>query len=127
MRHAPDNRRMPKARCTQEAIQTAVELKKRGVMDKDIAAALLVRPDTFSKWINHPVSDNQRQLSQELKRVETDYKASLLTIIYNAGVNGQWQAAAWMLERKYPEEYARRERSTIDAKVQQVPQVVDDL
>lgn len=118
---------MPKARCTQEAIQTAVELKKRGVMDKDIAAALLVRPDTFSKWINHPVSDNQRQLSQELKRVETDYKASLLTIIYNAGVNGQWQAAAWMLERKYPEEYARRERSTIDAKVQQVPQVVDDL
>ena len=118
---------MAKARCTKEAIEKAVELKKRGALDKDIAAALLVRPDTFSKWINHPKSDMQRQLGQALKRVEADYKASLLTIIYNAGVNGQWQAAAWILERKYPDEYARRERSTVEAKVEQVPQVVDDL
>lgn len=118
---------MPKARCTTEAIQTAVELKKRGAADKDIAAALLVRPETFSRWINHPVTDNQRQLSQELQKVEAAYKASLLTGIYNAGVNGSWQAFAWILERKYPDEYARRERSTVEANVEQVPQVVDDL
>lgn len=107
---------MPRARCTREAVERAVELKKRGALDKDIAAALLVRPDTFSKWINHPKSENQLQLSQALKRVEADYKASLLTIIYNAGVNGSWQAAAWILERKYPHEYARQERPRIEEK-----------
>lgn len=105
----------------------AVSLKKRGAADKDIAAALLVRPETFSRWINHPVSDNQRQLSQELQKCEAAYKASLLTGIYNAGVNGSWQAFAWILERKYPQEYARQERIKADTYAADVPQVVDDI
>ena len=107
---------MPRIKCTKEAIETAVKLKKSGALDKDIAAALLVRPDTFSKWINHPKSDNQRQLSQALKKVEADYKASLLTIIYNNAVSKDWKAAAWLLERKYPQEYARQERPRIEEK-----------
>ena len=106
-------------KCTQEAIETAVSLKKRGALDKDIAAAVGVRPDTFSKWINHPRSENQRQLSQALKTVEADYKASLLTIIYNSAVSKDWKAAAWLLERKYPHEYARQERPRIEEKQQE--------
>lgn len=102
-------------------------MKKRGAADKDIAARISVHPGTLSRWINHPSTENQRELGEALKKCEADYKASLLTIIYNAGVNGSWQAAAWILERKYPDEYARRERSTVEAKVEQVPQVVDDL
>lgn len=103
-------------KCTQEAIETAVRLKKSGALDKDIAAALCVRPDTFSKWINHPKSENQRQLSQALKTVEAEYKSSLLTIIYNSAVKKDWKAAAWLLERKYPKEYARQERPRIEEK-----------
>ena len=110
---------MSKEKCTKEAIEVAVKLKKRGALDKDIAAALLVRPDTFSKWINHPKSDNQRQLSQALKTVEAEYKASLLTIIYNNAVSRDWKAAAWLLERKYPQEYARQERPRIEEKPQE--------
>lgn len=107
---------MSKEKCTKEAIETAVKLKKSGALDKDIAAALLVRPDTFSKWINHPKSENQRQLSQALKTVEAEYKSSLLTIIYNSAVKKDWKAAAWLLERKYPREYARQERPRIEEK-----------
>lgn len=118
---------MPRAKCTQEAIERAVELKKRGVLDKDIAAALTVRPDTFSKWINHPKSENQLQLSQALKKVEADYKSNLLAMIYNAGAEGTWQAAAWILERKYPEEFGRKDRVQAEAKVEQVPVIVDDV
>lgn len=101
---------MPRPRCTQEAIATAVKLKKAGVNNKDIAAALCINERTFYKWLNEPKSDMQRQLGQELKKVEADYKASLLTIIYNAAVNKDWKAAAWTLERKYPQEFARMVR-----------------
>ena len=110
---------VPKPRCTKEAIKTAVELKRRGANDKDIAAALLVRPETFSRWINHPQSDNQSQLSQALQKVEAEYKANILAGIYNAGAKGQWQAFAWILERKYPQEYARQERPRIEEKQQE--------
>ena len=118
---------MPRARCTYEAVETAIDLKRRGAKDKDIAAALLVRPETFSRWINDPQTDNQRQLSQGLKKVEAEYKASLLDGIRKAGESGQWQAYAWLLERKYPDEYSRRERIRADANVAQVPQIVDDV
>lgn len=115
---------MPKPRLTKEDVAKAAEMKRSGCLDKDIAAYIGVRPETFSRWINNPKSENQNQLAQALKRVETEYKANLLKIIYNAGVGGTWQAAAWLLERKYPHEYARQDRIKADAKVEQAPCVL---
>lgn len=101
---------MPKPKCTKEAIERAVKLKKAGVNNRDIAAALCINEATFYRWLNKPKSDMQRKLGEALKKVEADYKASLLTIIYNAAVNKDWKAAAWTLERKYPQEFARMVR-----------------
>lgn len=112
---------MPRPKLTKQHIAEAVKMKKTGVNDKDIAAYIGVRADTFSKWINHPKTENQHQLSQALKKCESDYKASLLTIIYNNAVNKNWQAAAWLLERKYPQEFARQERVKAEAKVEAAP------
>lgn len=112
---------MPRKRLSKEDIAKATEMKKSGCLDKDIAAYMGVRPETFSRWINNPKSDNQNQLAQALKRVETEYKANLLKIIYNAGVCGTWQAAAWLLERKYPHEYARQDRVKPDTNVDKAP------
>lgn len=74
--------------------------------------------ETFSRWVNHPKTDNQRQLAQSLKKAESDRKASLLTIIYNTAVRdpSKWQAAAWLLERQYPDEFGQRQRQTVEAK-----------
>lgn len=101
---------MGKPRCTQEAIADAVRLKKAGVNNRDIAAALGIHERTFYKWVNDPKTENQRQLGQALKKCEADYKASLLTLIHNSAVKRDWKAAAWLLERKYPQEYARQVR-----------------
>lgn len=84
-------------------------MKKAGVWHKDIAAYIGVSEETFSRWINHPKTANQRQLSQALKKAESERKASLLTMIYNAATSPRtWQAAAWLLERQYPDEFAKR-------------------
>ena len=93
-----------------EDIPVCVKLKKRGLNDKDIAAYLGVRRETFSQWRNHPRTENQTNLSNALKSAEADAKAAMLTAIQKAAVEPKtWQAAAWWLERKYPEEFARPE------------------
>lgn len=99
---------MSKHKCTPELIRKAVELKKKGALDKDIAACVGVNPCTFSRWLNGPKTENQRQLAQELKKAEGEYYSALEQIIFRAGLEGSWQAAAWILERKRPEVYAKR-------------------
>lgn len=99
---------MPRAKCTSEVIERAVNLKKMGALDKDIAAACGVLPQTFSTWINHPKSKNQAELSEALKKCEAEYYAQLEGIIMRAALSKDWKAAAWLLERKRPAQYAKR-------------------
>lgn len=120
---------MPRPKCTQESIEIAVRLKKNGALDKDIAARLGVRPDTFSTWINHPKTENQAKLAQALKKHEAEYYASLEAIIMKAAVDKDWKAAAWLLERKRPQQYARRTGlvEEKESNAPTVPQIVDDV
>ena len=103
---------MAKHKLTSEYVKRAIQLKKGGANHKDIAAALGVCPQTFSRWINQPKTDNQRELCEGLKKAEADYKNALLAIIAKSAETRDWKAAAWLLERKYPEEYSRVDRVT---------------
>ena len=101
---------MAKEKLHKDDIPVCVKMKKRGLNDKDIAAYLGVRRETFSQWVNHPRTENQINLSNALKKAEADAKAAMLTAIQKAAMEPKtWQAAAWWLERKYPEEFARPE------------------
>lgn len=101
---------MSKEKLHKEDIPVCVKLKKRGLNDKDIAAYIGVSAKTFSLWRNHPATENQRKLSKAIKSAEADAKAAMLTAIQKAAMEPKtWQAAAWWLERKYPEEFARPE------------------
>lgn len=111
---------MAKHKLTSEYVKRAIQLKKGGANHKDIAAALGVCPQTFSRWINQPKTENQRELCEGLKKAEADYKNALLAIIAKSAETRDWKAAAWLLERKYPAEYARQDR--IQAQVEQTTQ-----
>ena len=52
-------------------------------------------------------------------------QAALLTTIREAALrkNGQWTAAAWLLERKYPDEYAQTARDRGE-RAETAPQIV---
>lgn len=95
-------------KCTQEAIDQAVACKKNGMSNKDIAAYIGIDERTFYKWKNEPKSDSQRQLGQSLKEAESEFKAALRSKVIKAS-DRDWKAAAWTLERMYPDEYARPE------------------
>lgn len=94
---------------TKDGIEDAIRLCRAGLTDKDIAAYLGVAPETYSRWINHPKTENQHQLCQAMKKGEVERKATLVERIMEAS-DDSWQAAAWLLERKYPQEFAKAQR-----------------
>ena len=54
-------------------------------------------------------------LVEGIKKAEAQYKETLLQSIMATATrekNPQWTAAAWLLERKYPDEYAQTARKT---------------
>ena len=106
---AGKGQRGPRNKCTAELVQKAVKLKKGGAPNKSIAMALGITEGTFYRWVSTPKTDSQRELSEQLKKAEADYDNALLGIIAKAAQERDWKAAAWLLERKHPEQYARPE------------------
>lgn len=99
---------MPSLKCTPELVQRAEKLKKGGANNKDIAKALGISESTFYRWVSTPSTERERELSESLKKAEADYKNALQGIIAKAAQERDWKAAAWLLERKYPDEYGRK-------------------
>lgn len=60
------------------------------------------------------------------KKEESAFKRPLLTTIRSAALarNQYWTAAAWLLERKYPDEFGKAERQRDDAKADAAPRIV---
>lgn len=102
-----------KEKLTKDGIRTALKLCRAGLPDCQIAAALGVRAETFSIWRNHPKTENQTQLSKAMKKADAEREAALVTRIMRASDN-TWQAAAWLLERRYPDRYAKPVRPVED-------------
>ena len=102
-----------KEKLTKDGIKTALRLCRAGLPDCQIAAVLGVSKETYSRWINHPKTDNQNQLRQQLKKADAEREAELVTRIMRAS-DDTWQAAAWLLERRYPDRYAKPVRPVED-------------
>lgn len=127
LRHASRISGMAKEKCTKDVIRIAVKLKKHGALDKDIALACGVCPQTLSTWLHHPQTANQREFSEAVKKVEVDFKDKLTQIIMRDAQGRDWKAAAWLLERKYPNEYGRVTRVIDDSgDSEEVPRIVFD-
>ena len=99
---------MAKGKLTDQLISDAVQCKRNGMTNKDTAAYIGISEATFYAWANQPKGDKQVEFSEALKKAEADFKAALRSRIIKAS-DTSWQAAAWMLERLYPEEYAKPE------------------
>jgi hypothetical protein len=52
---------------------------------------------------------------EEINKSESQSIVRNLFNIQNASNNGTWQASAWLLERKYPEKYGRKETVNLES------------
>ena len=117
---------MRKSKLTNKMVEQAVEMKSHGMSNADICAGLGIAEGSFYRWLREDDTKLKRALSQGLKKAESQYKETLLQSIMATATrekNPQWTAAAWLLERKYPDEYAQTTRKGEDTG-EDVPQIV---
>ena len=111
---------------TQEIVDEAIRPKADGLSNGDIICALGIHESTFYRWIGDPKNKLQRELSEGLKKEEAAFKQTLLTTIRSAALarNQYWTAAAWLLERKYPDEYGKADRRRDEEGAEAAPKIV---
>jgi len=116
---------MRKPKLTAKMVEQAVEMKSHGMTNADICRALGICEQTFYRWLREDDTRLKRSLSEGIKKAEAEYKETLLQAIMSTATrekNPQWTAAAWLLERKYPDEYAQTTRKT-ETDVDETPHI----
>ncbi len=93
--------------------QLIAELSKYisgGLTNKDACAIVGIHPSSLYKWLQEPREGLEVELFDSLENARAQRKAFMIQTITKAASNGTWQAAAWWLERVYPEEFAKPDR-----------------
>jgi len=101
----------------EQTIVEAANMARAGMTREHTAKALNLSPSTYYRWLelgqNSPEGTLERRLYDTVSKAEGEAIARNITIIQKAAQDGVWQAAAWFLERRYPNDYARKERLDI--------------
>lgn len=87
-------------------VERAAELRASGLTDADVAAGIGVHRATLYRWLADPDTEVKRALCDSLKKANAGFKRTMLVAIRDASEDGpeNWAAAAWLLERKWPQE-----------------------
>jgi hypothetical protein len=76
----------------------------RGLTDEQACELVGVGYGTFANWvIKYPL------FKEFIRRVKAQVEFDALEYIKDAMSGGTWSAAAWFLERKYPQRYGKRD------------------
>lgn len=89
-------------------------------------------PSTVYRWLERGRAEKQAQdqgntpdpietpyieLCEAIEKARASAIVANVTIIQQAARNGQWQAAAWWLERSLPQQYGRRVQAEVSGTV----------
>lgn len=79
-----------------------------GMPRRRVALAAGIHHDTLYEWLK-----TKPDFSAALEKAEASGEETRLHRIEQAAKKGEWQADAWWLERRYPDEWGRRERHDV--------------
>jgi hypothetical protein len=94
-----------------ETLDRLVEAVQLGATWEMAAAAAGVDVSTVHRW---RADEGNCELRDRLKAAEAVGALTALRSIRDAAAGGTWQAAAWLLERRYPADYGRRSESRVE-------------
>ena len=72
--------------------------------------------DTLREWIKRGQEETAGEFSEffeAIKSAEAKAEVESVALIRQAAQEGQWQAAAWFLERRKPSEWGRKDRHEV--------------
>ena len=94
---------------TQEIVAAIIRAIELGSTYELACNGVGISHETFCEWRRR-----YPEFLEAVKEAEGRGVANWLAQIETAANNGNWQAAAWKLERRYPHSYGRRDRMPID-------------
>lgn len=102
-----------KGKYTPEIVKEISAYIEQGKSNRDACALSDICEDTFYDWQKlHP------EFFEAVKKAHANYKSKLVAILHKAAYDDKekevrsWQAAAWLLERKYKDEFSLRSEVT---------------
>jgi len=104
---------------TPEVVAACVQAMKAGAYIETASSYAGITRETLYEWLRKGAAEEAgpyRDFSDTIKKALADSELRDLSLIAKAA-NEQWQAAAWRLERRYPERWGRRvidQRVTVD-------------
>ena len=93
---------------TQEVERAICDALKAGATLRIAAEFAGIGERTLATWLASPAPRFQ-QFQQAVKQATARGDVGALAVIQKAAKDGTWQAAAWLLERRHPAEYGRRQ------------------
>ncbi|MFA6728968.1 MAG: hypothetical protein WCS17_12265 [Prevotella sp.] len=91
-----------------------------GMPLKFAAEAVGITEQTFYNWLKRGETESKGQFfefNEHVKECQAKAVQLHLKLITKAASEGSWQASAWILERRHPSEFGRREKIELDAKM----------
>ena len=106
-----------KSKLNEELIKQAVKLIEAGNYQKHVAQALGITETTWYRWMQEgekAKSGLKRKFYESIKKAEARAVLRNVAKILQASQEGNWQAAAWWLERRYPDEWGRKDKFDVN-------------
>lgn len=109
---------MAKTKLTPEVQDRIVAALRAGNYQETAAAYAGISAKTFYEWLNRGESDEPkeeafRNFREAVEKAKADAEVRDIALIDKAAHDGSWQAAAWKLERKFPQKWGRVNRTEI--------------
>ncbi len=105
-------RRGRRSKLTPEVQETICRYVRQGLTYETAARAAGISESTFYRWRARGEKAQRgkfRQFWEAVKKAEAEAEQRLVERILAAS-RDSWQAAAWILERRYPDRWGRRDR-----------------
>lgn len=99
------------SKLTPETQQKIVDAIAKGNYLETAAALGGITYKSLNNWMNKGAAnkgDEYVQFFHAVKRAEAEAEAARVERINSAGKDGNWQADAWYLERRYPDRWGKR-------------------
>lgn len=116
----PPARRGRPSKRTPELERQIAECFRLGMSIPQVCDACGISQTQFRNWRKH-----YRDFQDLIRRAEAEAVRLNLSVIQAAAASGKsWQAAAWFLERKHPEQWAKTESLTVEARKDAVKEAI---
>jgi hypothetical protein len=94
---------------TPERVERFLQAVKLGSTYRLAAAYAGISHETYATWL-----DTKPEFFAAVKEAEGAAVVGWLAKIEKAANEGNWQAAAWKLERRLPEDFGRKDRQSVE-------------